>query len=205
VLTNADNSVSSVAPATRPDSAETGPGDSSSLTHRLQNNTTPPAMDSHVFDAAMHSYDVDSFPDLGDNILADEAHDGSHAVPQGQGQGTTFNPFTDWINSPSQLMEGMEAFEMPEHLPVHTGRYCGLTGDMDPYLLRLYWYNRQSVFPFKKLTVRSIDSGQLPIQFLQDIGEDPHTGTLTIEPDDASRAELDAIVPRPIGERLISL
>ena len=162
-------------------------------------------MDSHVFDAAMQSYDIDSFPDSGDNILADEAHDGSHAIPHGQVQGTTFNPFTDWINSPSQLMEGMEAFEMPENLPVNTGRYCGLTGDMDPYLLRLYRFNQQTVFPFKKLTVRSIDAGQLPIQFLQDIGDESHTGTPAIERDDGSHAELDAIVPRSVGARLIFL
>jgi hypothetical protein len=94
---------------------------------------------------------------------------------------------------------------MPEHLPVQTGRYCGLTGDMDPYLLRLYRFNQQSVFPFKKLTVRSIDAGQLPIQFLQDIGDDSQAGSHVIERDKTSRAELDAIVPRSIGQRLISL
>jgi hypothetical protein len=204
VLTNTDNNAASVAPPACPDSAGTGLGDGGSLLSGMQNNPTPPALGSQEFDAAFQSYDMDSFPDFNDNnILPDEAQDGSRAVPQGQG--TAFYPFADWINSPSQLMEGMEAFEMPEHLPVQTGRYCGLTGDMDPYLLRLYRFNQQSVFPFKKLTVRSIDAGQLPIQFLQDIGDDSQAGSHVIERDKTSRAELDAIVPRSIGQRLISL
>lgn len=206
VITNADSNVASVAPSARPDSAGTGLdlGEGGSLISGMQNDPTPPAMDSQTFDATFQSYDIDSFPDLNDsNILPDEAQDGSHAVPQGQG--TAFYPFADWINSPTQLMDGMEAFEVPENLPVQTGRYCGLTGDMDPYLLRLYRFNHQSVFPFKKLTVRSIDAGQLPIQFLQDIGDDLNTSTSTTERDGASREELDAIVPRSIGERLISL
>lgn len=206
VITNADSNVASVAPSARPDSAGTGLdlGEGGSLISGTQNDPTPPAMDSQAFNATFQSYDIDSFPDLNDsNMLPDEAQDGSHAVPQGQG--TAFYPFADWINSPTQLMDGMEAFEVLEHLPVQTGRYCGLTGDMDPYLLRLYRFNHQSVFPFKKLTVRSIDAGQLPIQFLQDIGDDLNTSTSTTERDGASREELDAIVPRSIGERLISL
>jgi hypothetical protein len=203
VLTNSDNNVTSVTAHIRPESAETGLENGSTLTSGIQNTAISPAMDSQVFDAAMQSCDIESFPDLHENILADEAQDGNHAASQAPG--TAFYPFADWINSPSQPMEGMEAFEMPEHLPVQTGRYCGLTGDMDPYLLRLYRFNQQSVFPFKKLTVRSIDAGQVPIQFLQEIGDDANTGSSTIVQDDTSRAELDAIVPRSIGERLISL
>lgn len=160
-------------------------------------------MDSQTFDTTILSYDIGSIPDLNDNMLADEAHEGGHAVSQAEG--TTFYPFADWTNSPFQLMDGMEAFEMPDHLPVQAGRYCGLTGDMDPYLLRLYKFNQQSVFPFKKLTVRSIDAGQLPIQFLQDIGDDQNTEPYTVDPNVTSRVELDAIVPRSVGERLIVL
>jgi hypothetical protein len=203
-LTNTDNNAASVGPPARPDSAGMGLVDDGSLLQGMQNNPTPPGLGSQEFDATFQSYDMDSFPDFNDNnILPDEAQDGSHAAPQRQE--TALYPFADWINSPSQLMEGMEAFEMPESIPVQTGRYCGLTGDMDPYLLRLYRFNQQSVFPFKKLTVRSIDAGQLPIQFLQDIGDDSQTGPHVMEQDEISRAELDAIVPRSIGQRLISL
>jgi hypothetical protein len=203
-LVSTDDNVASVAaPPTRPDSAETGLGDIGSLTSDMQNNPTLPATDSQTLDAAMQSHNMESFSDLNDNVLADGACDGSQAVSQAPD--TALYDFADWMHTPSQLMEGMEAFEMPEQIPVHTGRYCGLTGDMDPYLLRLYRFNQQSVFPFKKLTVRSIDAGRLPIQFLQDIGDEPHTGPCTIERDEVSRADLDAIVPRSIGERLISL
>lgn len=206
VLTNAtDNNIASVAPLARPGTSETGLGDDGSPILGMQNNATPP--DSHIFDATMQSYDIGSSLYLNDNILANERQDGSHPISQAPDT-AAFYPFADWINSPSQLMEGMEgmqAFDMPEQLPVQIGRYCGLTGDMDPYLLRLYRFNQQSVFPFKKLTVRSIDAGQFPIQFLQDIGDDSHTGTHTLEPDKALRAELEAIIPRSIGERFISL
>lgn len=203
ITNNTDDTVPSLALPTRPDSAGTGLGDGGSLLSGMQNNSTTPALEPQEFDATFQSYDIESFPDLHDNsILPVEAQDGSHATSQAPG--TAFYPFADWITSPSQLMEGMEAFEMPDHLPVQTGRYCGLTGDMDPYFLRLYRFNQQSVFPFKKLTVRSIDAGQLPIQFLQDIGESSPTG-YHIERDETSRAELENIVPSSIGERLISL
>jgi len=202
-INDTDDNVTSVGAPVRPDYDGTGLGGGGSLLSGMQNNSTPPAMDPQAFDATFQSHDIESFPDLDDsNMLPDEAQDGSHAVPQAPS--AAFYPFADWINSPSQLMEGMEAFETPEHLPIQTGRYCGLTGDMDPYLLRLYKFNQQSVFPFKKLTVRSIDAGQLPIQFLQDIGDDLHTESHTLGRA-PSRAELDDIVPRSIGERLISL
>jgi len=197
---NTDNNVASVAPSSRPDSAQMVLGDSGSL---VQTNSTPPNMDSQTFDTTISSYDIGSLTNLNDNVLADEAHEDHHAVSQVEG--TTFYPFANWTNSPLQLMEGMEAFDMPEHLPVQAGRYCGLTGDMDPYLLRLYKFNQQSVFPFKKLTVRSIDAGQLPIQFLQDIAEDPHTESYMVDSNATLRVELDAIVPRSVGERLIAL
>ena len=102
-------------------------------------------------------------------------------------------------------MDGMEAFEVPEHLPVQTGRYCGLTGDMDPYLLRLYRFNEHSVFPFKKLTVRSIDAGRLPVQFLQTIKDESEITSPVPDTDDVSRSELESIVPHVVGVRLISL
>jgi hypothetical protein len=198
VPTHTDNIVSSAAPPTRPDSAGTELDNGGSFTSGMQNNATPPADESQIFDSTMQSYDVEPCPELNENNLVDEAHDGSHAL---QAPGTALGTFADWIDSSSQLMQGMQSFEMPKHLPVQTGRYCGLTGDMDPYLLRLYRFDQQSIFPFKKLAVRSIDAGQLPIQFLQDIGDDSQTP----ERDQLSRAELDAIVPRSIGERLISL
>jgi len=203
-LANTDRGVESVqAPPTLPHPAETGLDDDGPLTSGMQTNATPPSMGSQTFDTTIQSYDIGSFPDLNDNALADEAHDGSHAVSQAED--TAFYQFADWTHSPFQLMDGMEPFEMSEHLPVQAGRYCGLTGDMDPYLLRLYRFNQQSVFPFKKLTVRSIDAGQLPIQFLQDIVDNSNTGSCAFDQNESFRVELDTIVPRSVGERLISL
>jgi hypothetical protein len=119
--------------------------------------------------------------------------------------GDLFDPFGDWFASPNLLMDGNEDFDVSSQLPLQDGRYCGLTGDMDPYLLRLYRFNEHSVFPFKKLTVRSIDAGRLPVQFLQSIKDESEITSPVPDTDDASRSKLESIVPRVVGVRLILL
>lgn len=168
-------------------------------THRAE---VPPQqmLGAQNIDNTSHTYGDAIFADLDDHLPTEGApHDG---VPD---PGGSFDPFGDWFPSPSQLMNDIEGFETTGQLAIQEGRYCGLTGDMDPYLLRLYRFNEHSVFPFKKLAVRSIDAGHLPIQFLQNIKDDSEVTSPVAETDDVSRLELDAIVPHVVGVRLISL
>jgi len=190
-LTQMDGAAT-VAQATRPRSNEP----------TLQHEALPSQqmLGAQNIDNASHTYSDAILADLNDHLPTEGApHDG---VPD---PGDSFDPFGDWFPSPNQLMNGIEEFETPGQLAIQEGRYCGLTGDMDPYLLRLYRFNEHSVFPFKKLTVRSIDAGHLPIQFLQNIKDEAEVTSPVTETDDVSRSELDAIVPHVVGVRLISL
>jgi hypothetical protein len=147
--------------------------------------------------------DIEIFPDSNDHILVGEPQKELQAVVPPSGD--FFDPFGDWFASPNLLMDGDGDYEVSSQLPIQDGRYCGLTGDMDPYLLRLYRFNEHSVFPFKKLTVRSIDAGRLPVQFLQTIKDESEITSPAPDTDNSSRSELESIVPHIVGVRLISL
>lgn len=147
--------------------------------------------------------DIEMFSDSNDHILVEEPQSELQAVMPPSGD--LFDPFGDWFTSPNLLLDGNGDFEVSSQVPIQDGRYCGLTGDMDPYLLRLYRYNEHSVFPFKKLTVRSIDAGRLPVQFLQTIKDESEITSPVPDTDDVSRSELESIVPHVVGVRLISL
>jgi hypothetical protein len=164
---------------------------------------SPHTPDTQSFEPADQLFDSATIPSSNDRILAD--------VSQGQIQAIAppfdecFDPFRDWFTSPNLLTNDNEGPEVPTQLAIQDGRYCGLTGDMDPYLLRLYRFNEHSVFPFKKLTVRSIDAGHLPVQFLQIIKDESELTSPVPDTDEVSRSELDAIVPQVVGVRLIFL
>ncbi|KAF3395865.1 hypothetical protein F1880_006618 [Penicillium rolfsii] len=75
----------------------------------------------------------------------------------------------DWYSSsrPQELAQGSR--DIPRSLDnLHdlTAQLCGLTGDMDPYVLQHYQYNAKSEFAFSKLTVRQVQKFELPVQFL---------------------------------------
>lgn len=146
---------------------------------------------------------VETLPNSNDHSMLQESQSEPQAIAPPSGD--LFDPFGDWFASPNLLMDGNEDFDVSSQLPLQDGRYCGLTGDMDPYLLRLYRFNEHSVFPFKKLTVRSIDAGRLPVQFLQSIKDESEITSPVPDTDDASRSELESIVPRVVGVRLILL
>jgi hypothetical protein len=146
---------------------------------------------------------IETLPNLNEHDPAQESRSELQAIVPPSGD--LFDPFGDWFASPNLLMDGNEDYEASSQLPLQDGRYCGLTGDMDPYLLRLYRFNEHSVFPFKKLTVRSIDAGRLPVQFLQSIKDESEVTSPVPDADNASRSELESIVPHVVGARLISL
>ncbi|KAL4948844.1 fungal-specific transcription factor domain-containing protein [Aspergillus filifer] len=85
-----------------------------------------------------------------------------------------------------------------------TAELCGLTGDMDPFVLQHYNYNADSEFAFSKLTVRQVQKSALPAQFL--LSRQEPTSEAAEEPASVSAEEaLRAIVPPEVGGRLISL
>jgi hypothetical protein len=75
---------------------------------------------------------------------------------------------------------------------------CGLTGDMDPYVLRHYRFDAKSEFAFSKLAIRTVQDTGVPVQFLlskPDLRNAPTEGSL----------KLSHMVGPDIGERLIQL
>lgn len=196
---DADTGVT-LAPLMRPSSVE------SATDFRAANQ--PETLPYHMLETqnsgpAAQPNDIEALPDSNDNMLVGESQSELQAIVPPSGD--LFDPFGDWFASPNLLMDGNGRFEVSSQLPIQDGRYCGLTGDMDPYLLRLYRFNEHSVFPFKKLTVRSIDAGRLPVQFLQTIKDESEITSPIPDTDDASRSEVESIVPHLVGVRLISL
>jgi hypothetical protein len=104
-LTNTDNNAAPVAPPARPDSAGTGLGDGGSLLPGMQNNSTPPALESQEFDAAFQSYDMDSFPDFNDNniLLLSVCRLDKLAFPANGGNGSLRNARTSSCSNRSIL------------------------------------------------------------------------------------------------------
>ena len=85
----------------------------------------------------------------------------------------------------------------------------GHSGDMDPFLLRSYRYDSTGAFKFKQLTMKSVASENMPVQFLlssptifsssrREMGQSQRSLQ-------ESRAELEAVVPVDTGSRLIAL
>jgi hypothetical protein len=88
---------------------------------------------------------------------------------------------------------------------------CGLTGDMDPYVLRHYQYNDHSEFLFSKLAIRRVEDGPIPVQFL--LSKKELSADSRIQTNLSSRSFVreedsevpDEIVPPEVGDRLIEL
>lgn len=81
---------------------------------------------------------------------------------------------------------------------------CGLTGDMDPYVLQHYRFNERSEFAFSKLRIRNVSGPEIPVQFM--LSNRPCNQESTRKQGATEEAaELSQIVPPEIGERLIHL
>jgi hypothetical protein len=189
-----------LAPSMRPSSVESATGLGAA---NQQETFSLRRLENQNFEPTAQRNGTEAFPHSNDHILMEESQSELQAILQPSGD--PLDPFGGWFASPNLLMNGNEEFNVAAQLSIQDGRYCGLTGDMDPYLLRLYRFNEHSVFPFKKLTVRSIDAGHLPVQFLQTIKDESEITSPVPDTDDASRSELDTIVPHTVGVRLISL
>ncbi|KAB8227130.1 transcription factor domain-containing protein [Aspergillus alliaceus] len=93
--------------------------------------------------------------------------------------------------------------------PSLTSQLCGLTGDMDPYVLRHYRFDIRSEFLFSKLAIRSVRNTEVPVQFLLSKPElsNESKSLTSLEPPIPGEglSGLSQIVTPEIGERLIQL
>lgn len=71
---------------------------------------------------------------------------------------------------------------------------------VDPHFLRQYRFDSNGNLPFNRLTVRSVDQGFDPVQFLVLRDKSELEKTLT-----SMQAELNLLVPSNIGQRLMAL
>jgi hypothetical protein len=78
---------------------------------------------------------------------------------------------------------------------------CGLTGDMDPYLMQRYNFDSNNNFVFKRLTVRSMSQDVHPVQLLMFNTPEETKASAT----DTAREHLEGLVSPDVGLRLISL
>lgn len=78
---------------------------------------------------------------------------------------------------------------------------CGLTGDMDPYLMQRYKFGPDNKFVFKRLTVQSMSQDVHPVQLL---AYNQTEGTDELN-DDTTRELLEQLVSPDVGTRLVSL
>jgi hypothetical protein len=73
---------------------------------------------------------------------------------------------SDIQESPGRLEFGSMVTQLDADDSIYP-QAIGNSGDMDPYLLRDYQYDRLGAFKFKQLTIRSVCQGVIPTQFLQ--------------------------------------
>lgn len=82
-----------------------------------------------------------------------------------------------------------------------TSIICGLTGDMDPYLMQRYNFDSENNFVFKRLTVQSLSQDVHPVQLLvSNVVEDVDKTA-----NDTARGHLEQLVSPDVGIRLVSL
>ncbi|KAL1652335.1 hypothetical protein SLS58_000462 [Diplodia intermedia] len=90
----------------------------------------------------------------------------------------------------------------------HNAQIVGLSGESDPYLLRLYRFDNSDQCPFQQLSIRNVGrSGGVPVQFMV---QDNHLASKA-QPGDfgksvaAIRDEVTAMVGNDVGKRLVRL
>ncbi|EFQ34589.1 fungal specific transcription factor domain-containing protein [Colletotrichum graminicola] len=115
-------------------------------------------------------------------------------------------PSTVWASITPRQPGSREHIEYP---PGANPQLLGLSGDMDPLLLRHYRTDESGMFGFKELAIHSVQDSSMPCQFLlsqqsifsrrrDECGVDRPT-------EDALSAQLARIVPAAVGARLITL
>ena len=117
--------------------------------------------------------------------------------------------FDAWFKSSPQTQTPERSLDQ---LPDTTAQLCGLTGDMDPYVLRRYRFNENAEFGFSKLSIRSVQDAAIPAQFLlspKDLSHESR-GEAALDNEDVLSAEderdkLSSLIPYETGQRLVQL
>jgi hypothetical protein len=97
------------------------------------------------------------------------------------------------------------SMDQPTNSSETTNIVCGLTGDMDPYLMQRYNFGPDHNFVFKRLAVRSMTQDIHPVQLLVSAAPDT-TGADRLDGEkDPLRIQLEQLVSPDVGARLIAL
>jgi hypothetical protein len=90
-----------------------------------------------------------------------------------------------------------------------TAEICGPTGDLDPFVMRHYRYNKDSQRGFARLAIRSVCDDRVPVQFLlsgREVAAYSRCETQTSAScASEERRKLEELVPQETGQRLIKL
>ncbi|KAK2053111.1 fungal-specific transcription factor domain-containing protein [Colletotrichum caudatum] len=115
-------------------------------------------------------------------------------------------PSTAWASTAPRQPGSREQIEYP---PGANPQMLGLSGDMDPLLLRHYRIDESGMFGFKELAIHSMQGSPMPCQFLlsqqfifsrrrDECGaERPSEGALS--------GQLAKVIPTAVGARLVTL
>ena len=117
--------------------------------------------------------------------------------------------FDMWFKSSPQTQTPERSLDQ---LPDTTAQLCGLTGDMDPYVLRRYRFNENAEFGFSKLSIRSVQDTAVPAQFLlspKDLSNESR-GEAALDNEEVpstedERDKLSSLIPHETGQRLVQL
>ncbi|KAK2049492.1 fungal-specific transcription factor domain-containing protein [Colletotrichum somersetense] len=115
-------------------------------------------------------------------------------------------PSTVWASITPRQPGSRERIEYP---PGANPQLLGLSGDMDPLLLRHYRIDESGIFGFKELAIHSMQDSSMQCQFLlsqQSIFSRRREECGTERPSvDALSGQLANIIPTAVGARLITL
>ncbi|KAK1965978.1 fungal-specific transcription factor domain-containing protein [Colletotrichum sublineola] len=115
-------------------------------------------------------------------------------------------PSTVWTSITPRQPGSRDEIEYP---PGANPQLVGLSGDMDPLLLRHYRTDESGMFGFKELAIHSVQDSSMPCQFLlsqQSLFSRRRDECGVERPgEDALSAQLTKIIPAAVGARLIAL
>lgn len=113
------------------------------------------------------------------------------------------------VNRPVDISDTRQTACLDDANDAATASLLGSSGDMDPLVLQHYQYDSSGRFRFKNLEVQSVAAMGPPVQFIL---SQPSIFTSTREetgsyetPPQVLRDELESVVPKDIGIRIIDL
>ncbi|KXH66036.1 fungal specific transcription factor [Colletotrichum salicis] len=198
--------VEAAAPRKRLLTADDGPntGDGSSLSHvgsRMVASATTMPSPSQLFSQSPDK-ELEQLNYTGDLNFSTTQSEFEAMFRSPQAPST---PSAVWMSTPRQSNSKEEA----EYPPGANPQLLGLSGDMDPLLLRHYRFDDHGMFGFKELAIHSVQDQPVPCHFLvsqQSIFSRRRQEAGSYHPEGiVNRQELEDIIPVAVGQRLIKL